>query len=500
MKKLKSLLVILLSVILLTSCSMFFNVVNANIVDKNGNEIPAEDTDYYGLLYGKTSNVYEFNSTEFLEIYSINSTSSEKTAFKKDRVDENDQSLIPIYYFNNEDVAQNTVWRDNNIYSNDASIIISLAAINESDHSYQMDIIKSLAKELNIDSNDITLYVKVKTPVVPNYYETSKSYEINSKNGVTAEIRQLAGEFKTVNLRSFNTDDEKYSQQIITATAKTSTGAEYDMVLGRDDNFYLTRKMGPPTPSGDEEKVFETDLSYKSISNKKEVEGKLKEGVYYPPYYENEDKNAKKDADAYGIITSTKNVDIVKTNDVELKADGSANSEGWYYPDVTNKKVIEKEYKFDTYNNPKDNGAVKETVKLTGANDLTDTETPNIRWTLRRINYEEKTNDDKSVTVIITYNLPIDKGSIPDGWEAIADKDGGIRKIKRTFKQGEDYDKNVTVKQNGDPTVEVTTPVKVKWDTANKTIPQTGAFTLVITLIVAGSAVFAYTRYRKLNK
>ena len=489
MKKLKSLLVILLSVILLTSCSMFFNVVNANIVDKNGNEIPAEDTDYYGLLYGKTSNVYEFNSTEFLEIYSINSTSSEKTAFKKDRVDENDQSLIPIYYFNNEDVAQNTVWRDNNIYSNDASIIISLAAINESDHSYQMDIIKSLAKELNIDSNDITLYVKVKTPVVPNYYETSKSYEINSKNGVTAEIRQLAGEFKTVNLRSFNTDDEKYSQQIITATAKTSTGAEYDMVLGRDDNFYLTRKIGPPLGQ------FETDLTYRSVPD-----GKLVGGVYYPPYYENEDKNAKKDVDAYGIITSKTEEIIVKTNDVELKADGSANSEGWYYPDVTNKKVIEKEYKFDTYNNPKDNGAVKETVKLTGAEGGVDTETPNIRWTLRRINYDEKTNDDKSITVTITYNLPIDKDTVPNGWEVIADNDGGIRRIRRTFKQGEDYDKDVTVKQNGDPTVEVTTPVKVKWNTANKTIPQTGAFTLVITLIVAGSAVFAYTRYRKLNK
>ena len=499
MKKLKSLMVILLTVILLASCSAFFNVVNANIVDKNGNEIPAEDTDYYGLLYGKTSDVFEFNSTEFLEIYSINSTSQEIVAFKKDRVNKDDQSLIPIYYFDNEGNSNNTVWRDKNIYSDDATIIVSIGALNEVEHSYQMDIIKSLAKELNIDENDITLYVNVKTPVVPNYYETSKSYEINSKTGVTAQIRQLAGEFKAVNLRSFNTEDEKYSQQIVTATAKTSSGAEYGMVLGTDDNFYLIRKMGPPTPPVDD-KVFETDLTYRSVSNKKEVEGKVVNGVYYPPYYENEDKNAKKDADAYGIITSTKNVDIVKTNDVELKADGSANSQGWYYPDVTNKKVIEKEYKFDTYNNPKDNGAVKETVKLTGANDLTSEETPNIRWTLRRIDYNEKTNDDKSVTVTITYNLPIDKNSIPDGWEAIVDKDGGIRKITRTFKPGEDYDKNVTVKQNGDPKVEVTTPVKIKWHLADKIIPQTGAFTVVITLIVAGSAVFAYTRYRKLNK
>ena len=539
MKKIKNLVAILLVVALLLGSTMFLNSVKAAILDKDTGVEYAPSTKKskysYNGLAKKTSNKFEFNAEEFLIIYSLNSTGG--NVVKMDRQELNDE-LIQIFGYDvtTNELKPGSVWDDGRIDAKDASLILMLSKGYDDNDAhetaemminweiYAQDIIYSLADYLQISKDDISLVTKVTTPVISGITTEEKSYSVNNSTKFTESILTQIADNEVINLRAsekyyndnisdgsvpYNTDAYPIIiQQILTATATTKDGAEYKMVLGTDNNYYLFQtKEAEKTPEPDpEEKEFKTELTYRAEDSVKKVDGKMDKDVFLPPYYTDEDKDAKKDTDAYGIITSTTDEDIVATNDVALtdkNVKGNPNSEGWYYPDLTNKKVIEKEYPFDDFNNPKDNGAVKETVKLTGKDGGIDNQTPNIRWTLRRINYEKKTNEDKSITVTITYNLPIDKNSIPEGWKPIVDEDGGIRKITRTFKEGEDYKKNVTVEQNGESTATVTTPVEVEWkkddSKANKVIPQTGAFTLVLIAIVGGAAVFAYTRYRKLN-
>ena len=549
MKKIKSLIAIVLVVALLLGSSMFLSTVNAVVMDRDtGAEFSDEHNFQYLSLQAKTKSKFDFNATEFLTIYSLNSVDvnpdAGPKAYKKDR-QAIVEGLIPIYYYNNatgevektSESSSSRVWDDGKIDARDASNILVLAKgsgeIESSASTAQMiinwdqqaqDIIFSLADYLKIARGDVSLVVKVTTPKIEGVTEEATSYEVNNTTKFTDVNLAKVANTEVVNYQTakayFDANKEdptaEYNsdvnipgiQQIVTVTAKTKNGAEYGMVLGEDNNFYLFQtKEGEKEPEPDpEDKEFKTDLTYRAEASGKKVDGKMDKDVFLPPYYVDEDKNAKKDADAIGIITSKTDEEIVATNDVALtdkNVKGNPNSEGWYYPDLNNKKVIEKEYPFDDYNNPKDNGAVKETVKLTGKDGGIDSQTPNIRWTLRRINFEKKKNDDKSITVTITYNLPIDEKSIPDGWKPIVDEDGGIRKITRTFKEGEDYKKNVTVEQNGESTATVTTPVEVKWEKddskADKVIPQTGAFTVALIAIVAGIAVFAYTRFRRLR-
>ena len=549
MKKIKSLIVILLVVALLLGSSMFLSTVNAVVMDRDTGAEFSDDRNFqYSALQAKTKSKFEFNATEFLTIYSLNSVDvnpdAGPKAYKKDR-QAIVEGLIPIYYYNNStgevektsESSSSRVWDDGKIDARDASNILVLAKgsgeIESSVSTAQMiikwdeqaqDIMFSLADYLKIARGDVSLVVKVTTPKIEGVTEEATSYEVNNATRFTNVNLAKVANTEVVNYNAakayFDANKEdptaEYNpdrfipgiQQIVTVTATTKNGAEYGMVLGEDNNFYLFQtKEGEKEPEPDpEDKEFKTDLTYRAEASGKKVDGKMDKDVFLPPYYENEDKNAKKDADAVGIITSKTDEEIVATNDVALtdkNVKGNPNSEGWYYPDLNNKKVIEKEYPFDDYNNPKDNGAVKETVKLTGKDGGIDSQTPNIRWTLRRINFEKKKNDDKSITVTITYNLPIDEKSIPDGWKPIVDEDGGIRKITRTFKEGEDYKKDVTVEQNGESTATVTTPVEVKWEKddskADKVIPQTGAFTVALIAIVAGIAVFAYTRFRRLR-
>ena len=549
MKKIKSLIAILLVVALLLGSSMFLSTVNAVVMDRDtGAEFSDEHNFQYLSLQAKTKSKFDFNATEFLTIYSLNSVDvnpdAGPKAYKKDR-QAIVEGLIPIYYYNNatgevektSESSSSRVWDDGKIDARDASNILVLAKgsgeIESSASTAQMiinwdqqaqDIIFSLADYLKIARGDVSLVVKVTTPKIEGVTEEATSYEVNNTTKFTDVNLAKVANTEVVNYQTakayFDANKEDPTavydsdafipgiQQIVTVTAKTKNGAEYGMVLGEDNNFYLFQtKEGEKEPEPDpEDKEFKTDLTYRAEASGKKVDGKMDGDVFLPPYYENEDKNAKKDADAIGIITSKTDEEIVATNDVALtdkNVKGNPNSEGWYYPDLNNKKVFEKEYPFDDYNNPKDNGAVKETVKLTGKDGGIDSQTPNIRWTLRRINFEKKKNDDKSITVTITYNLPIDEKSIPDGWKPIVDEDGGIRKITRTFKEGEGYKKDVTVEQNGESTATVTTPVEVKWEKddskADKVIPQTGAFTVALIAIVAGIAVFAYTRFRRLR-
>lgn len=554
MKKIRNLLVVLLTVILLFSSTslLFSSKVFAEDGEEategaggagtsqtgegtgtegeeqgagGGNINPDEIIYTYDGIYARTSNKFEFNASELLVIYAKNMTGGSEYPDYRHNIKQGELIDIMGYNKNGERYIDNTAsstprdaYHDGFIDSMDSSFILGLSQVGLSMEEYRADVdqvetswhieaddiiwslvnyYKKAGKEVAF--KDVVLVADSHVPEIEEFNLPADSLTIKSNEKISAEtlnkINKLTSQAAMINAQIWSGYSKDYfrSQTITSITVTPPDGSEWKMVLGTDNNWYLLRTK-------DAQKEFETDLSYRSESENKAVEGKMDGSTYLPPYYENEDKNAKKDADAYAIIKSKTNEDIVATNGVAMKDDGTANSEGWYYKDVNDKKVIEKIYPFDAYNNPKDNGAVKETVKLTGRDGGEDSETPDIRWTLRRINYDEKTNKDGSITVTITYNLPIDEKSVPEGWKVIVDEDGGIRRIQRTFKPGEDYDKDVTVEQNGPSKATVTTPVKIRWHMADKKIPQAGLFTFATVAVVAGVAIFSITRYRKLNK
>ena len=525
MKIFKKITAVLLTVIMLFTCLACSKSVNATIVyEKTGKELeqnlwPEE----YKKLQKKDLNEYQFNSTEILSLYALNLTEQMKDNLLTKKTSAH-QIKIPLYNLSNNALIKDGAYSDGKLDARDASAILTLIH-GDIDDSYvlgdyknlkthisadgwvhaQNEIKASLAEQLNVSKDDISTAVTVTYPKIDGYTDNETSYVLTDKSSFEDEeiLKKIDSNMVTDYKISTNAsaDNIKYSdfekatsQEYITVTAKVKNKS-YIMYIGEDKNFYF-ENVGEEIPD------FKTDLTYRAVSEGKSVEGKMSSdgSTYLPPYYEDEDKDAKKDADAIAIIKSKTDEEIVATNGVEMKNDGSANSEGWYYPDTNNKKVIEKVYPFDTYNNPKDNGAVKETVKLTGKDGGEDTQTPTIEWILRRINFEKTVNSDKSTTITITYNLPIEKSSIPEGWEPITDSDGGIRKITRTFKPTENYDKDVTVEQNGPSTATVTTPVKVTAEKLPDNIPQAGAFYAVLAISIAGIVIFMITRYRKLNK
>lgn len=519
MKGIKKLLVIMLTIIMLAGCLMMTNSVNAVIWDSSTNAelnsstvgVPTRAQDYDKIVK-KSDSKFVFNVDELLLVYTLNSTDRIHPRFSlKDVQQIPTTGLIAMYHF--VDGAVNELgWHDSIFDANDESSFTALATGTSAQTVYYDDVKLSLAKVLGISKDDIEVVVNVSVPKITGVTEAF-SYELRSSDQqISADTQSKIALLGTIK-KLFVDEDENYiRQESVTVKAVLTNGAEYSMVVGSDNNFYLLKTKDEtvtPPPSGEEVK-FETVLSYKAFTSEgKEVSGREEKGVFYPPYYDNENQNAKKDTDATAYITSQTEETIVKVNDVALTESNTKqnpNSEGWYYPDLTNKKIVAKDYPFDTYNNPTDNGVAKESkaVKVTGDKDGVDYKNPKIVWTLRRINYDEKVTEDgttKTVTVTITYNLPIDENSIPDGWSKIVDNDGGIRKITRTFKEGEDYDKDVTVKQNGDSDKTVTTPVSVKWQKAPyERIVQTGSFTATLLAIIAGIAVVAYTRFRKLNK
>ncbi|MCR5147076.1 MAG: hypothetical protein K6B70_07045 [Clostridia bacterium] len=510
MKKFKSVMIATLSGVMLFSSFAFFgSTVNADTERKE---------EKYLKLYPR--NVYEVNASEILIDYAHTQTGN--TTYLRYRADVTND-LIPIYSYKADGTLLNTnistdKWHDGHMDAVDSSNMLSLgqhvqdvteprtpATATENWMEPADDLIYSLARKLNISKDDITLNVKVTMQKYAGINDTEQSFTISSKTGVTTENLAKSTEFSLIEKRIYSqlanitittgADLEELNpgvvQSVLSATLTTKEGAEYKMVIGKDNNFYLTQ-----TKDATKESTFKTTLDYAS-----DEKGKMDGDTYLPPYYANEEKNAKKDLDAKAIITSTTKEAIVKTNGVALTEDGKANSEGWFYVDKTDKTVIAKVYPFEKYDNTQYNGAVKETVKLVGAEGGEDTQKPSIRWTFRLINKDTKQNTDGSVTVTLTYNLPVDKDSIPEGWSPIFDKDGKtIHAITKTIKKGEDYDKDVTVKRNGDIDEKVTTNVKQVWEKLSPTLPQTGAFTAVLAVIIALIAGFAITRYRKLHK
>lgn len=268
------------------------------------------------------------------------------------------------------------------------------------------------------------------------------------------------------------------------------TKAIYQLVLGNDKNWYLYH-------IGDDR--FKTELTYSAKNTDGTAsEGKVVDGVYKPFYYENEVD--KVDATATATITAKNGEAIVSVKGdevVAMKTDGTANSLGWYYPNTDNKAVIAKDYPLATYDNIKKFGKIKETVILIGKSGREDTQEPNIEWTFRIKKVDTTTNSDDSTTVVITYNLPVNVKSIPDGWSALYDSDGiTCHKITKTIAAKEGYDKDVTVEQlrDDDKTVTATTHIKV----APKSHATTGESMAIVGVIV-GIVVFAWFIRRKIR-
>ena len=413
---------------------------------------------------------------------------------------------------------------DNKIMAKDAQMALVYAwALESAETQYTSSMKQDIASKLGISASDVKISKTITIPQkMLEYYaefygdESLKTKKVfGSSNTVTidesttnnsAVIAALEGEIASIDGMEDEMERTWACAIVFESTAVATTKTQkitYKFELGKDAEWYwYPVKVEDLTPADGE---FKTELDYIAVSEGKEVEGKVENGTFLPPYFDNEDKDAHKDADAIAIITSKTEEEIVATNGVALtdkNTKDNPNSEGWYYPDVEDKTVIAKVYPFDKYDNTTDNGAVKETVKLTGKDGGVDSQTPSIRWTLRRINYQEKENTDGSVTVTITYNLPIDPESIPDGWSPVYDADGKtVHKIRKTIKQGENYDKNVTVKRNGPIDEKVTTPVKKIWDKQVSPVPhpQTGEKSVIAIIAVAsiGIAVIAFVALKK---
>ena len=493
MKKFKSLLAVFLISTLLVGCTMFFC-----------NTAKAYDETIEDYIFAVAKNEYEFNDREFLWVYQNNSTGNPMNL--NHRHSASDSGLHPIFSYVDCDDINTTKrddesdWSDGKIEASDATNILGLSRVsgehhveetkegNEAIWVYKTNGLRfSLADDLNVDRSKVHIKVTVRTPEVEEYGVNAESFTINDNTKITDEIWETIIRLKQQNKRIHDEvvgEDEEAAVVLqfvsVEAYVEGKEDVIYDLLIADDNNFYFKAR-------NEETKEFKTELEYSSV-----VEGKLSDGIYYVPYYD--DKNSKKDLDATATIKSTTDEEIVSTNGVEMKVDGTANSEGWFYPDVENKKVIAKVYPFDTYDNKIDNGKVSETVALVGSKGGEDVQNPHIEWTFRIKTVDEKTNSDGSITYTITYNLPVDKDSIPSDWSPIFDEDGEtIHKITKTVKKGENYKKDVTVKQNGSDATATTTVEKV-WN-----LPNTGDMWIIAVAAIAILVVFAITRRNKLK-
>lgn len=493
----------------------------------------AEEATRTSIVSGKDASKYVFNAKDTLVWASdVGANTVEKslwpftaTHITQEKIDSKDFV----------ELNESAEYGDNELIASDASNLQS--AMFNGDDSFK--IVPSLSKALSIDENDITLKIKIRMPAINKEYtyERKNGKLVQSKEDVKNNLKSLfeyskhcftSGEYKDLDSdykleNGTEKDWDDYIDAIITNKQKGDETVvvndediwhqaveendyatisidailpdetTYKLVIGENDKWvrnWLLEKVEASKPVAD----FNTTIEYdcKTDDNTK---GKMSDDgkIYLPPYYDND--NNKKDADAVATIKSTTDETIVKTNGVALtdsNVKGNPNSEGWYYPDINNKKVIAKDYPFDNYDNTTYNGIVSEKVDLTGGEGGKSSQEPSIKWTFRRKIKEQVEKDDGTTVVTITYNLPVEESSIELGWSPIYDNDGKtIHKITRTFKKGEKYDKDVTVKQNGTG-VPNTTHVTVK----PKVLPATGQSTTLI-FVILFIAVIAITRYFK---
>lgn len=416
---------------------------------------------------------------------------------------------------------------NNKIDTMDSTFLLQM--MNETNKNYKSSIqVKNvydhMMKKWNCKDEDIEVKttIAVKDEVLTYLKECTETFDkdakifkngsnqitLSSKTSTEQDSKDVAD--AVAKLATYDTDAT--TKNAMHATVKVDVilyegKVKYNLVLGKDANG-LNWYFVPETID------FSTKLDYTAKIGEKSVGGQLVNEVYSPNY---DKEQVKKDADVTATITSINDykLDILETNGVALKTDGKANSEGWYYPNVEDKTVIAKVYPFEDYNNLKDNGMVKENVKLTGEYGTEDTQTVNIKWPFRIIeviyNPEKITEDTEKVTVTIITNLPMEEDALPDGWKFTSDELGKTQHsiYKEYLKKDKDQTENVIVTANERPTDKDNTDIKVDFpddktppkeddtQTPNK-IPQAGSTSIIVVAIIA-VAGYAFAKYRKLR-
>lgn len=228
-----------------------------------------------------------------------------------------------------------------------------------------------------------------------------------------------------------------------------------------------------PTPAKDTE--FKTKLDYSAKIDGKDVGGSTNKDNYYVPNYidPNKDKEgSKKDADVTATITVTSANDTIAKINNEVPGESSAkpNTLGWYYTDSTKTK-ISKLYPFKDY---KEKNGVADLTEytITGSDNNTSKQNVGVKWKFRIIdvsyNPANPQPSDKSVTVTITTNLPIDEKKLPKDWQINPNNNCQITK---TFLRNDgDISEAVTVvKKGGDESdstnIKITWPAEEQFDT-----------------------------------
>lgn len=449
-------------------------------------------------LYVYSESMYEFQPAEILDIYADLQTSHPDLKYRYAH-DVSKGTLIPILVGEH----YGTQLQDGKIDATDSTCILAYTRITSrpealdgvtaaSENSEWMEDINDIRRSIvkyyekegkTVNLEDIKVTVTVVTPAVEELDIAAGTYDyvMDTDTGITQAVFEKICAVADINQRG---QSKQNSLQKVTLTAETKDGKLYKMVVGSDNNFYLL------DPESINVVDFGTTMSYTALDKTTEDDG----NVFLPPYIDNDNPN--KDADVTVTIKSKTGENIIAVVSGETAAELSkdANELGWYYPDEADKTVIAKVYPFDKYDNKTFNGKVSETVKLISENEKEDTQNPKIDWTFRRKTKDETQNADGSITIVITYNLPVDKDSIPSDWEPIYDEDGEtIHKITKTIKKGENYKKDVTVKQNGTDAT-VTTPVEKVWE-----LPKTGDIWTFAAIGMVILVVFTISRRRKIK-
>lgn len=468
--------------------------------------------DEYEDLLGDPSKVsyakdmFELSASEILSIYAANSTG--KSVKYRYSVDVSTPGIVLIPFYGGRNHTNQETFQDGMIDATDASNVLAYGNIGidleirtlEDQNRIWRDKVADVADSImyyysqkgkEMQMSDIKVTVDYRIPDIPELGISDGEYDfsLNTVDGYTADIVQKVNAINEIftdeNLRNMRYHGMT-SRGIIRITAETSDGRIFKAVVGSDDNIYfLEPKSITVTPD------FKTEMSYTSAGQTTADDG----NVFLPQYKEND--NPSKDLDVTVTIKSKTGdyIMAIGSDDENVQISKEPNKFGWYYPDENDKTVIAKDYPFDEYDNTTYNGEVSEEVTLVAANDEEDVQKPHIKWTFRRKTKDENENSDGSLTEVITYNLPVDKDSIPNDWEPIYDEDGAtIHKITKTIKKGDNYKKDVTVKQfGGDATV--TTTVEKVW-----TLPKTGDIWTFAAIGLVVLIAFTISRRRKMSK
>lgn len=506
-----------------------------------------------GLLPNNVNATIEFTETEIEDIINVDDINSTKfmpyvllTVFGdhsvagKDELIEHFLADIEKDKTNLEEkgiILSSVGLKDGKIEAKDAQQILSIAFgeydINEGNYVAEMiknDIIQD-NKEFNVGDIEVKTTIEIPDSLVEiassrldkkldnKVFDGSNSVTISSKDSdLNTKMSKIESAIAAFAVEIIGDDADETDVSCATISVKAIAKIEndtitYTLTLGKDFNWYLVPDKLPKKdePKQELKKEFSTEIKYAAEIDGKDVgqntkykeENKIDSSVFCPGF---DEKQPAKDADVTVTINSKTDLPILKTNDVALTDDGKPNSEGWYYVDTKDKKVIAKLYKFDDYNNLQDNGIVVEPkLSLTSEDNLTDEQKVAITWPFRIIDVKydptEITEKTDKVTVTITTNLPMDKDKVPAGWAFTTDDEGKTqhRIFKIYEKKDGNIDETITVKQNGTP-VTASTPVKITWkETLSPVIPQTGA-TLTITVvlvILTICGIVALKKYRK---